>query len=162
MSEKKKRPAVEVIEPSTNLKDRTTKGAGVKKPADMIKAAQALIDQMAGRFEAELDGYIFSLSSQAERAIEGDVSAIEQLRSNLHELKGQAGTFGYGIFSQIADLGLRYHAAIEEPTVKDAEAMAMYANALQVARVQKLTGDGGKNGQKLLAELSKITTKKER
>lgn len=89
-------------------------------------------------------------------AIEVSVKAI---RASLHDLRGQAGTFGYGLVTQISDSACKFIDLSETFSRPELAVLNMHVDALRAAEQQKISGDGGETGGQLMEGLRTVIRK---
>lgn len=82
-------------------------------------------------------------------------AAIRQLRRIAHDLKGEAGTFGYDLVTEIAECFGVYLREVPEARQQHAD-MVRYVGAFHRAWGERLQGDGGAVGRSLLAGLAAV------
>jgi hypothetical protein len=81
------------------------------------------------------------------------------MRRLLHDLRGQAGTFGYPLVSHIGDSACKFIDLSEDFGPTETDVLAMHINALQAIRQAKIKGDGGAVGRELMDGLRKVILK---
>jgi hypothetical protein len=119
-------------------------------PDDLARAEAALAGLAADYIQwaeadmARLKDALGCALAEGERE-----AAVAELFAIAHDVKGQAGTFGYGLLST---LGGRLCKLIQA-TPDDTAAMAALVNAMAEVVAARLSGDGGERGQALLAAL---------
>lgn len=120
-------------------------------------------DALAERYQAKLAADIATvqdvLSTLPYRERDRPAAWVS-LERTLHNIKGQAGTFDYGLVTELArrahDL-LRQARAHPEPAARRhadiARAVGSVATAMQRVAANRMHGDGGEAGLRLLAKL---------
>jgi HPt (histidine-containing phosphotransfer) domain-containing protein len=156
---KERRTGIPGHHPAESSQDEGAQQKGTLE--DLLANADKLAANMKGEFEAGTELRIKHLPEifrakwmmPATRA-----AAIEEFRENCHIIKGEAGTFGYKLLTQIADLFGDYvrdtPAANQRP-----EAIKGYIDAFTICWSQKIAGDGGDLGRALLSSLQKLNEK---
>ena len=119
------------------------------KPAD--------VSGLAGDFEAwakaELDrlGGLLAGADAASRT-----EAFAEIGRAAHDLKGQAGVFGYHLAAQIAQrLSAYIRTRAAEPGADDATIVELHRRALASVLAARAKGDGGEKGRKILDGLAR-------
>ena len=91
------------------------------------------------------------------RKVRSDPAVFEGALAELHaasfELKGQAGTFGYTIITDIGESLCRFISTIESPDADRLDVLQVHVDALRLVIRERMQGDGGKPGRQLLASL---------
>ncbi len=141
---------------------------GVPVPADpraapAIAAADRGMDALADLYEATLIadcGYL-ELCLDDLLAREWDrPDTWRLLRKKAHDIKGQAGSFGYRLATDVAHSLVRVLTPVlddfarrnERPVVLG-KLLSAHVNALKIVSHQRIKGDGGAEGRELLNEL---------
>lgn len=84
---------------------------------------------------------------------------IEVLYNISHDIKGQAGSFGYDLITAIADLLCSSIAKMETIGDKQLEIIGFHVEAMRIAEMKQMKGLGGAAGEKLLAGLRGVIEK---
>ena len=145
--------AIEVIEPPNLIRMQVRGGGGVDPEA--IRRAEAAVRNLKGAFEAAAEAQLEELQAACEQIVAGSSvrANLQQIARIAHELKGQGGTFGYELLSDVADL-LSYHARRNEfLDQRGVQIVKTIIGALGIVIGQKIQGDGGPAGRELLAHL---------
>lgn len=80
-------------------------------------------------------------------------ACCERIFQLAHNLKGQGSTFGYPLVTEIADELCRFLRARTAPSERDLALVAGYASALDTVSRNRVTGDGGQIGQRIIDRL---------
>jgi hypothetical protein len=117
-----------------------------------------MVAALQGEFEAGAELRIKKIAEIAKLkwpALATRDASVREMRRLCHDLKGEAGTFGFPLLTDIADLFGDYmrETAIE---VQRAEAIKGYIDAFLVVWGQRIKGEGGELGKQLIASLSKL------
>jgi len=122
-----------------------------------------VLAEIALRYRGKLDTDVALLGELAARfaqAADDDRETVRRLRRLLHDMRGQAGTFGLDLVTHLATVGDELLARAAEARAYGVSAHEGVARALQVvatavAMVVKaqLRGDGGATGQELMARI---------
>ncbi len=78
---------------------------------------------------------------------------LARMFSLAHDMKGQGGTFGYDLVTEIGARLCRLLDGRPEPDAADWDRLTAHVNALSRVLTEQLAGDGGQSGQTLLAGL---------
>jgi len=152
----------EIIEVPNPLKNKVSYGPDGVDTA-MLEKAEALIANLQGDFVVwvqddlkKLQQYFDSAAAltPAERG-----HAMQEVFGVLHDMKGQGGSFGYPVITQIANTLCRFMESQTEFGPQEMEAVLVHINALRLVVAERLSGDGGTKGQKLLKGLELVLQK---
>lgn len=150
---------VRILNPPNFLKQKTKISPGLLD--EFLARADKAVAALQTEFEAGVELRIKRLaeigrSSWTLSATRED--AVRQLRGHCHEIKGEAGTFGYPLLSDIADLFGDY--LRETPLANQKiEAIRAYVDTFDVVWTRRIKGDGGDLGRQLIASLMKVNEK---
>jgi HPt (histidine-containing phosphotransfer) domain-containing protein len=148
-----------VINPPNFLKQKAKMAPGLLD--ELLERADKMVAALQGEFEAGTEIRIRKLVQIfAERwAFPGTrEDAVRDLRRLCHDIKGEAGTFGYPLLGDIADLFRDYLRETPVETQRR-EAIKGYIDTFQVVWMQKIQGEGGELGRQLIASLMKLNEK---
>lgn len=113
------------------------------------------IDPVAlARAEAALAALADNYLAWAEADVARLRAALDPFQPDLlfaiaHDVKGQAGTFGFPLITELAN---RLCRLLESQPV-DQDGAALLVELMSEARSRRLDGDGGEDGRRLLARL---------
>ena len=152
----------EIIEVPNPLKTKVSYGPdGVD--AAMLEKAEAMIANLQGDFVVwvqddlkKLQQFFDTASGQpeAERAL-----AMKEVFGVLHDMKGQGGSFGYPLVTSISNTLCRFMESITNYGPQEMEAILIHINTLRLIVAERLSGDGGIKGEKLVKGLELVLHK---
>ena len=131
-------------------------------PANLIRRADKQVQKLSGEFEEIFAASVPALGEAMERLRKtdgADDEALDRLRRTLHDLRGQAGTFGYPLVSQVGDSACKFIDLSEKIDAPETEVLGMHIDALKAISQAKIKGDGGPVGAELRAGLRKVILK---
>lgn len=157
---------VEIVTPPNRLKAKVA-GLGNEKPLELdeslIAQASAAIKELEQNYEQWLAADISSLSEAYDAALRKPADCqthFDAMAEHAHNIKGQAGTFGYDLVAEIANSLNGFVHDRREATALDIEIVSAHIQALRVVHAQQLRGDGGKIGEELLKSLRQVVGKR--
>ncbi len=122
-----------------------------------------VLAEIALRYRSKLEADVALLADLAARfagAAHADRDTLRHLRRLLHDLRGQAGTFGFDLVTTLATVGDELMGLAGEARAYGVTSHADLARAIQVIATavgmvvkSGLTGDGGPTGQALMAKI---------
>ena len=131
-------------------------------PANLIRRADKQVQKLSGEFEEIFAAAIPALGQEMEavRASDGaNKEALDRVRRMLHDLRGQAGTFGYPLVSQVGDSACKFIDLSDQIGAAETEVLGMHVDALKAISQAKIKGDGGPIGAELRGGLRKVILK---
>lgn len=151
-----------IVYPPNLLAQKAKKTEGTLE--DLLANAENMVAGMKDEFEALVDRALLQLPTIRDQQWRNEAArlrAIQAFCNIVNVLKGKSGSFGYGILGDIADL-FRDYLRETPPHEQKVEAVTNYIGALQAVWKQRITGDGGKVGQQIVADLSKLNERAKR
>jgi chemotaxis protein histidine kinase CheA len=141
------------------ISDGTPTPAAADSLDDLIARAEQAVARLQGQFEDNMQQRLRGLPDLFERRwcpLESRQAAVQELRRINHDIKGEAGTFGYDILGDIAELFSSYLRAVPAEAQSEAT-VRRYVDALVDAWGRRLEGDGGGAGRRLLSDLARLS-----
>jgi len=154
-------PDVEVIYPPDTLRKKTEGGPTTVDSAALERAERAiasLADQYLPQVEQDLERLRTALAALKDNPADwlSHSAAVFQVA---HDIKGQGGSFNYPLMTIIGNSLCRFieRAASGSPAV--IQVIGLHADALTLVIAQRMTGDGGAAGARLLRGLELVAGK---
>lgn len=127
---------------------------------EMVASAEAVVETFRAGFEIENAKNIAALRSAWDRAKSESSNPIDlsDIFSISHDIKGQGGTFGWNMLTEVADLLCKLLKKFDrtEMSSKAAEAIECHVATLELITRNRAIGDGGDSGAQLIRGLKKI------
>ena len=138
-------------------------GPGGGPPDDQaLRRAEKAVELLARDYGARCHKEI-AILLEAFEVLAGEASVdrahLQTIYGMAHELRGEAGIYGYTLIGKIASLLCQYVDALGEAAKADIRAIGAHVNALQVADANGLTGDSSEAGRKLISHLIRLHEK---
>ena len=142
-----------------NLLRAKVGGGGIDN--NKLRAAKEAIAGLTTEYIQRVDGDLDRMDALAsELAAAADDAArsesVEAVYAIVHEMRGEAGTFGYPLASKIGNMLCRYVDALAEPHMADARVVRHHCDSLRAIVKHDITGDGGEVGQALIKDLTAL------
>ena len=131
-------------------------------PSEMLAKAEQSIQKLGDEFETIFGDSVAALVAAMADVRQGGMTrerALIAVRRLLHDLRGQAGTFGYPLVSHIGDSACKFIDLSEDFGPTETDVLAMHIDALKAIRQTKIKGDGGVIGRELMDGLRKVILK---
>lgn len=129
---------------------------------EMVRLAEAALEQLRPAFEAELEHSAMMLAAAWERSKGGtNADGLAEIFRSAHELKGQAGSFGFDLLTDIAAslCKLVHRLKATEANTWRAPAIEVHIRSLVLVAKGKIRGDGGALGRQLLEQIAILSAK---
>lgn len=147
--------------PNSLAKAKTGTGKGVIDH-EAIALAEAAIEQVGESFQewasADLTAMEAALESLKSDPAQNDVQIREIYRRAL-DLKGQGGSFGYMLITEIGQLLKIFTEGLQTVGPRDVEIILAHIGAMKTVLDQGIRGDGGDVGRAIVAGLTKLVEK---
>jgi chemotaxis protein histidine kinase CheA len=150
---------VEVIENPHRLSQKVRAIPGGDVDA-LLARVEATLQKLGGEYRRIYDEDVQRIDMHFETARQEPSQAadsIKAIRVCLHDMRGQAGTFGFDLATRIADSACKFidmsGGRIE---AKEMLVLAVHVDALKVVNTNNIKGDGGPVGKELIAGLAAV------
>jgi hypothetical protein len=150
----------EIIHPPNNIASRVT-GDG-KISAEMLRAAEDVVSAHTTMFTSQAKTEVDRLTeivSKMESNPDIQAKSMTEIYQISHNIKGQGGTFGYQLITDIAASLCAYTENLESG---DGTALALiraHIDAIRAVIIGDMVGDGGEIGQAISSSLGLAVTK---
>ncbi|HEY9566992.1 MAG TPA: hypothetical protein VIR38_02795 [Thalassobaculum sp.] len=155
------KPKVEFLDDPNPLHGKVKVKAGADA-ADLIARAEDQVRRLGAEFEtifAESVPTLAEAMTEVRQAGMARERGLIRMRRLLHDLRGQAGTFGYPLVSQVGDSACKFIDLSEDFSETEVEVIGMHVDALKAIAQSKIKGDGGPIGLELMSGLRKVILK---
>lgn len=153
------RAKVEVIQNPNRIAQKVQEVPGGDVEALLAKVEKTL-QKLGGEYRRIYDEDVQRIDMHFETARRepGEApSAIHAIRACLHDLRGQAGTFGYDLATQIADSACKFIDLSGDVTDHTGMlVLSVHIDALKVVNTNNIRGDGGPVGKELISGLHAV------
>lgn len=149
----------EVIKPTVNLKDKAKPLIGKEAQRDLIAAADSAVQQLSARFSIWMDDEIETMQKGWETAKDLQFSAepTDAFKRSVHDIKGQASTFGYPLAGQVAASLSRIFETIPAPTDWPNQLVDRHVQAIRAMVAEQDKQNYETTARELCETLSEIT-----
>lgn len=152
----------QLLHPPNPLKLKVgTGGPGAVTP-EALDRAEAVIADLADDYLHWVEEDLAKLQAALEnlKAATGDNSAeVEAIFQIVHDIKGQGGSFGYQMMTQIGDHLCRFLESLESAKPAEIDVIELHVSALRLVITEKMKGDGGAAGNSLYKGLEMVVAK---
>ena len=155
-------PKVEVITPPVTLKDKVKSGVPGGVDEKVLKRAEAVVASMGGNFVQWAEKDLKSLQQAFDGLNSGTADQKESLHTIFkisHDIKGQGGSFDFGLLTAVGDSLCRLTEEKDRAGAAEIKAIELHVEALKLVLNERLKGDGGATGAKLLEGLRQVVDK---
>ncbi len=132
----------------------------VKLDTKAIERADAAIKTIGNDFatwaQSDFDELDKALAAARKNPDQQEDYITEIVRRAM-ELKGQGGSFGYDLISQVGDSLKQFTDSRSEANPRDVEIIAAHVDAMRRVMVDNIKGDGGDVGRAIVDGLYKLT-----
>jgi len=122
---------------------------------DTLRKAEKVLADMAGDYIIWVKSDLLKIQYAYEDLIGGKVErkeCLDQIFSTSHDIKGQGGTFGYTLITQIGNFLCRLIERLDHslPVEIENKAVQIHIDALHVVIHSNMKGGGGIEGNRIL------------
>ena len=153
---------VKVITPPNTLKSRVREGGPGAVDVAALARAEAVIADLADSYLDWVEEDLVKirrahdeLSANMDNP-EKHVDAVFQIA---HDMKGQGGSFGYDLMTILGNDLCRFIEGKKDLSKTDLDVISLYIDTMKIVISQRMSGDGGAEGQKVLAGLAMVVRK---
>lgn len=151
--------AYQLITPPNLLKAKVGTGGAGGIDADLIKRAEDVIDTMSDEFAESVSLEIncvmkHAMDLEADANLAGEI--LNEIRRIAHDLRGQGGTYGYDLISDVAASLFHYTEILSDPMELKHEVLQAHADAMRAVIKNKVKGSGGEIGADLVQSLDAL------
>ncbi|HIJ62412.1 MAG TPA: phosphorelay protein [Rhodospirillaceae bacterium] len=151
-----------IIEVPNRLKAKVSYGPdGVD--AQRLEQAEAMISALAPEYLSWVIDDLKRLQSALDVALataeDARPAAVRAIFEISHDMKGQGGSFNYGMITQVGALLCNFIEARASFDAQEMEVIRLHVEAMRLVIGQKMEGDGGRPGQSLLKGLQAVIAK---
>jgi chemotaxis protein histidine kinase CheA len=149
--------------PNTLRKAKSGKGPGKLDPQLLARAEKAVVEmeQEYARWAGEDINLMESIIENIKQSRGKDQGLIRDLYRHAFDMKGQGGSFGYQMVTQIAGSLTDFLESRSILKAIDMEACTAHVSAMRAVFAQDVRDDGGPTGIALLDGLKQLVAKAE-
>lgn len=140
----------QVVHPPNLLKAKL--GGEIAYDAAVVARAEAALEELKGEYEVCVRGDLAALVAglEAARAEPSEAGAqLEAMRRRAHDVKGQAGTFGYSLVTDIAGSLESLLRRVDRSDRRHLDLIHTHLQAMTVVVREGIEGEGGVTGREL-------------
>ncbi len=147
----------EVIEAPNKLLAKV----GGKQGSDQlsVRRAEEVLRIIKPRYEARFESDMRALRSLFQQMQDTAEYDLPLLLAKVHELRGEAGTFGYNLVAEIGRLLIEFIAAADPVGPTEQAAIAAHLQAMQAVVADKVKGEGPQVARQIVAGLNALIGK---
>jgi HPt (histidine-containing phosphotransfer) domain-containing protein len=153
---------MEIINPPNLLKEKVKEGGPGAVDLATLERAESVIAGMTDSYLewVEEDLKRMDAAFAALETATGDRKAeVEEVFQVAHDIKGQGGSFGYDLMTVIGNELCRLIERQKDFGDAEIQAIKVHVDALRLVINSRMKGDGGANGQALVAGIRQVGDK---
>lgn len=126
---------------------------------NMIAQAEAAVAALRDTYRQQLASDVAELCAIWERLEAGEPveKTLEALHAVAHNVKGQGGSFGYGLVTEIGASFCDYLRSGERRSPEELNIVHMHIRMLKSVSDHDISGDGGETGRRIVEKLRLLT-----
>lgn len=129
-----------------------TEGTTTLSLDELLARAESAVANLQDEFEASADDRVRRMAALLRGSGGASGATAKELRRLSHDLKGEAGSFGFDLLGDVAGLLSHYLRSTPETDIEP-DVLSCFAGALETTWEQRLRGEGGAVGACLLQSL---------
>lgn len=153
---------LEIITPPTSLKSKVREGGPGAVDLETLERAEKVIASMADSYLEWVQEDLTRLDNCYKAMQEAEPprkKAADGLFQVAHDIKGQGGSFGYDLMTVIGNELCRLLERQDSFGSAEMQAIKVHIDAMKLVIQNSMTGDGGPNGQALVAGIRQVGDK---
>lgn len=125
----------------------------------LIAQAEAAVEALRDTYRQQLVADVAELDAIWTRYEEGAAvdETLNALHSVAHNIKGQGGSFGYDLVTEIGASFCNYLRGAERSTPEELNVVHMHIRMLKTVSDHDISGDGGDTGRRIVEKLQLLT-----
>ncbi len=153
---------VKIVTPPNTLKLKVREGGPGAVDMAAIERAEAVIADLADSYLEWVEEDLVKIRAAYDELCTNKndpakyVEAVFQIG---HDMKGQGGSFNYNLMTILGNDLCRFIEGKTEVTKTDLDVIALYIDTMKIVITKRMSGDGGPEGQKVLAGLGAVVKK---
>ena len=147
----------EIIQVRNKLREIVGPGNGMDPAA--LARAEKVVDKMRVAYEDRLALEIENLLTAYREMQASGKHDLDVLYDRVHEIRGEAGTFGYDLVSDIGRLLCELLSPMKQVAANDNRAIEGHLKAMETVVTQKVKGAGPEVGKQIVQALTVVVEK---
>lgn len=129
----------------------------------LIAQAEAAVEALRDTYRQQLASDVADLGTIWARYEEGAPveETLEALHAVAHNIKGQGGSFGYDLVTDIGASFCDYLRSAERRSPEELNIVHMHIRMLKTVSEHDISGDGGETGRRIVEKLQRLTGREE-
>lgn len=156
-------PKAQFIRPPNTLQEKVGPPSPGGIDAAALDRAEQVIQEMSGAYlewvRGDLDKIQAALETLRKSSEEEAKKALERIFDIAHDMKGQGGSFDYPLITQVGNQLCRFIETVDQPDDNAVKVIHLHIDAMRLIIANRLVGDGGAHGQRLVRGLEAILVK---
>lgn len=144
----------EIIEAPKSLQAKVRAKGGTK--LNLVPQAEYVVEKIKPEYEARFEADMRALNSRFVQMQDTGDFDLPLLVARIHDIRGEAGTFGYSLVTEIGRMLCEFIASIDEVGETERLAIAAHLQAMQTVVADKVKGQGPEVARQIIAGLKVI------
>ena len=150
----------EVIQPRNKLREMV--GGKKTLDSDTLRKAESAAKKVQDKtdYTGHAQSNLTRLMAAYDRA-QGDerAEALHDMFEIAHDMRGEGGSFGFPLVTQIGDILCKYLTALKSPEALEPPIVKLHIDALKAVINQRLRGEGDDTAKQVVDGLAQIALK---
>lgn len=144
----------ETFERPNELKDKV--GPGPVLDAKTLAEIESVMDEFKEKYVSQLEDDVSDLEAYFQVMSRGGTFDPKQFWSMVHDIRGEAGSLGYPLISEIGTSLCELLAGAEDFSDRDLQAVELHLSAMRTIVTRNIVGDGGSVGRQVTEALQNM------
>jgi len=149
----------EIIAAPNKLQEKV--GANIRSEKNPVPMAEYVLEKDKPNFEPRFEADMRALISLFQKMQDTSEYDLSLLVVKTHEIRGEAGTFGYNLVSEIGRMLWEFLPTVDRVGTTEQLAIAAHLQAMQTVVSDKVKGQGPEVARQIIAGLKMIISKSE-
>jgi hypothetical protein len=140
-------------------KIQTKVGADISDKKNPVPLAQIVLEKDKPHFEPRFEADMHALKALFQQMQDTSEYDLNLLVVKVHEIRGEAGTFGYNLVTEIGRMLCEFIPTVDRVGSTEQMAIAAHLQAMQTVVADKVKGQGPEVAKQIIAGLKMIMDK---
>ncbi len=154
---------LEIINPPNTLKSKVKTGGPGAVNLEALERAEKVIANLSDSYLDWVQEDLKKITATFDDLKAGrgaQKEALDGIFRLAHDMKGQGGSFGFGLVTSVGNELCRMIEKMPSPlTQSHIDAIGVHIDSMKLIIAQRMKGDAGKVGEAMLAGLQKVSDK---
>ncbi|OHC74898.1 MAG: hypothetical protein A3G18_01055 [Rhodospirillales bacterium RIFCSPLOWO2_12_FULL_58_28] len=152
-----------VIKPPHSINSKVSIGGAGAVDLEALKRAEEVIAGMSGNYLEWVEEDLVKIQKAFDALKSGKPEdhkhLLDQIFRVAHDIKGQGGSFDYGMMTILGNGLCRFVEQTQTVGSSEFQVIQLYIDTMKLVISKRMSGDGGKEGEQVLRGLDMVVAK---